>query len=259
MTNFVGYFKTISFESRIVGKTVQVEIPGRTKGARPTSSAVSMVEAGFTTQIGKPDAPSGASHLASLLAARSTSAPAAEEEQLFVDNREDAVLFVRRLIGVAKREVIFVDAYFDFIDLREFALFVSSNRCAISVLTGRDEPKWQKSVLSEDPPPIRGKYMLANIKHINEIRAENSLSTIEVRVMGSASRKYHDRFLVVDDNVWHFGHSFNALGDGSVTVATKLRKPGEFLPLVLEDIKRADTFEDYWKAILVAGELGNES
>ena len=27
MTNFVGYFKTISFESRIVGKTVQVEFP----------------------------------------------------------------------------------------------------------------------------------------------------------------------------------------------------------------------------------------
>jgi hypothetical protein len=259
MTDPVGYFKTISFESRIVGATVQVEIPGRTKGAPPTSSSVAMVETGFTSQIGKPAAPSGASHLASLLAARSTSAPAADEEQLFVDNRENAVQFVRRLIGAAKREVIFVDAYFDFIDLREFALFVSSNRCAISVLTGRDEPKWQKAVLSEDPPPIRGKHMLANIKHINEIRTENGFSTIEVRVMGAISRKYHDRFLVVDDNVWHFGHSFNALGDGSVTVATKLRKPDKVLPLILEDLEQADTFENYWKAILVAGEQGNES
>ncbi len=259
MTNPTGYFKSISFESHIVGANVKVEIPARTKGAPSTSATVAMIETGFTTQVGKPDVPNGASRLAHLLAARSAPAADSEDEQLFVDNRSDAVMFVRRLIGVAKHQVVFVDSYFNFIDLREFALFVSSNRCAISVLTGRDEPKWQKEILLEDPPQTHGKQMLANIEHINKIRAENGFPTVEVKVMGASSRKYHDRFLVIDAAVWHFGHSFNALGDGSVAAATRLRKPERVFDLIIEDMQRAETFENYWKAVLAATEGANQS
>jgi hypothetical protein len=259
VTNPVGFFNSISFGTYIASANVKVEIPGRTKGAPTTSQTSAVFEPGFTTQIGEQDPPSGASRLALLLAARSVPAAEAKDEQLFASNRDDAVLFVRGLIGLAVQQVIFVDAYFNFIDIREFTLFVSSSRCKIGVLTGRDEPKWQKSFFAHDPPKIHGSLMLANIEHINKIRADNHLSTIEIKVMGASSRSYHDRFLVIDDDVWHFGHSFNALGDGSVSVVTKLHRPEKVRVIIMEDFQRADTFENYWRTALEAIVQGRNS
>jgi pimeloyl-ACP methyl ester carboxylesterase len=77
--------------------------------------------------------------------------------------------------------------------------------------------------------------------------------------MGASSRSYHDRFLVIDDDVWHFGHSFNKLGDGSVSAVTKLHRPEKVRVVIMEDFQRADTFEEYWRAALAAIIQGRNS
>jgi hypothetical protein len=64
--------------------------------------------------------------------------------------------------------------------------------------------------------------------------------------MGEASRVYHDRFLVVDDAVWHFGHSFNQIGDASVSMATRLSHSDEIRTLICEDVGNAAPFLATW-------------
>jgi hypothetical protein len=64
--------------------------------------------------------------------------------------------------------------------------------------------------------------------------------------MGDTARVYHDRFLVVDDVVWHFGHSFNRVGSGEVSMAARLLHPEEMRTLVLEDIGSASSFLTAW-------------
>jgi hypothetical protein len=67
--------------------------------------------------------------------------------------------------------------------------------------------------------------------------------------MGDVARTYHDRFLVIDDVVWHFGHSFNQLGGVEVSMATRLRYPDEIRSWIIEDIGRAMPFLEAWADI----------
>lgn len=67
--------------------------------------------------------------------------------------------------------------------------------------------------------------------------------------MGDGARTYHDRFLVIDDAVWHFGHSFNQAGEAEVSMATRLRYPDEIRAWITEDIARASPFLVGWPVI----------
>ena len=63
------------------------------------------------------------------------------------------------------------------------------------------------------------------------------------------ARPYHDRFLVVDDVVWHVGHSFGALGDGEVAMVTRLRVPVPVVAMIEEDMARGERFASAWEEI----------
>jgi hypothetical protein len=66
---------------------------------------------------------------------------------------------------------------------------------------------------------------------------------------GTVARTYHDRFLVVDDVVWHFGHSFNRVGGPDLSVATRLLHPEEMGALIEEDILNASSFLTTWPTL----------
>ena len=55
----------------------------------------------------------------------------------------------------------------------------------------------------------------------------------------------HDRFLVVDDSVWHFGDSFRSLG-GALSMASKVRDMPLLLPMLLDAQAKAIPFAEYW-------------
>jgi hypothetical protein len=229
----------------IVSAKLDVEVPGRTKGAPTTHNPVLSIQKGFEARVGKEFQGGAAPRLAALLAARAERPVGGDKEVVFSSNRPTAVSFIRGLIWNASRQVLFVDPYFNHIDVREFAMSVGFNRCAIGFLTGRDEPGWQNYALVQEPPQVAGDLMLSDLSHINEIRTKNGFIAIDGRVMGVDARGYHDRFLVVDDDVWHFGHSFNSIGDG-VSMATKLTQPQVILSMIQEDFAVAVTFESYW-------------
>src|SRR5690606_21269866 len=74
--------------------------------------------------------------------------------------------------------------------------------------------------------------------------AGRSLGSLEVRVTGGRVRKYHDRFLVIDDEVWHCGHSFNQVGRDELSAITRLRRPKDVLAMIELDFDAAELFGD---------------
>ena len=75
--------------------------------------------------------------------------------------------------------------------------------------------------------------------------------------MGDKARTYHDRFLIIDDDVWHVGHSFNQLGETEVSMATRLRFPDEIHDWIIEDIDRATPFLEGWPVLKARREPAN--
>jgi len=85
--------------------------------------------------------------------------------------------------------------------------------------------------------------MIADLEQINRIRNGSGLSSVEVGIMGEPG--IHDRFLVVDDAVWHFGDSFRSLG-GALSMASKVRDMPSLLPMLLDAQAHATAFAEYW-------------
>jgi hypothetical protein len=54
----------------------------------------------------------------------------------------------------------------------------------------------------------------------------------------------------VDEQVWHFGHSFNRIGYDEVSFVSSVRKPRALWTIIQEDIKHARRLSDVWPDIL---------
>ena len=68
---------------------------------------------------------------------------------------------------------------------------------------------------------------------------------IDVRVLcGKASPILHDRFLVIDKQVWFLGNSLNMLGKRA-SMIIKLPNPDEILDELDKMLEQAETFDNY--------------
>ena len=218
------FFRSFSITSQATIHQGEVEVPARRRGA-PSRTIPLMKVSPDALRLTGPQRPlplsatSGALRLSTLQTRREARTgyrrpdgyfqSTEQDERIFFNNRLDAVSFVHGLIRRAHERVIFVDPYFDGTDVREFALVTLYEGVSVSVLTGRDNLK------TSDPTNkklFKGDAFAADLETLNaELKAVGRAAPA-VLLMGEAARVYHDRFLVVDDVVWHFGHSFNRTG-----------------------------------------------
>ena len=165
---------------------------------------------------------------------------------MFIGDRPKAVSFVRNLVARAQKIAVFVDPYFNHIDVREFALATQYRDVAVHALVGRGENLWSKPGGLESDGPVAGDLFADDLRALAETLKPAALPLPDVRLMGDGARTYHDRFLVIDNSVWHFGHSFNRVGErdagGDVSMAIRLRYPDEIRSIILADIDRATPF-----------------
>jgi hypothetical protein len=172
------------------------------------------------------------------------------DERLLFQDREKAVLSIRALVAPAQKRVIFVDPFFSHIDVREFALATQYQDVAVSALVGRDENLWQRASSNQK---VAGDLFAEDLQALAEDLKGLGMPLPDVRLMGDKARTYHDRFLVIDDDVWHVGHSFNQLGESEVSMATRLRYPDEIRDWITEDIGRATPFVEGWSLLRHGG------
>jgi hypothetical protein len=159
---------------------------------------------------------------------------------LLENNREVAVALIRDLIAPARRHVLFVDPYLDADDLQELATAATHQGVAIR---GLINPRPDHNNRADASGDRFGDYMLQKIGELRDPAQE--FGDIDIRV--SKFRRQHDRFLQIDDAVWHSGHSFNRIGKGEISLLTLVAEPAESREVLEKAFAEAEPFDIYWK------------
>ena len=242
-----GFLRSVVHQIRPVRSTMSVEIPARSKSRPASRYEVPIADAGLTvaSRVGSPAELGASARLDALLALRAKPLDRDAEQILFGGDRRSAVEFVRGLVSHAVSRVIFIDSYFSFDDIREFALSAWSGSCDVAVLTST-LVGWTGRIEHLAGSKLHGDLMIADLTEINGVRNCVGHSSIQVGIMGSAG--FHDRFLVVDESVWHFGDSFRSLGN-AVSMASRVRDLPSLLPMLLSAHQQAVPFAEYWTSV----------
>lgn len=165
--------------------------------------------------------------------------PASRVVQLLENDREKTVRWICHLISTARSQVFFVDPYLDAEDLQEFATAASYQGVAIRGLINPRPGRNRRAGANGD---LLGDQMLQKISELRD--PAQGFGDIDIRV--SRVRRLHDRFLQLDDVVWHSGHSFNQIGRGEISLMTLIAEPAETRDALAEAFAEAEPFETYW-------------
>lgn len=191
----------------------------------------------------------------------------ASEFNQFLFNPGDTKIaqgIIRNLIGKARNKVIVVDPYFSTFDFYNYICAVSSHKVKITILTSSlvlrgksdinkeadEEQKRFDGDLMEyekadatvnanndnDKRQNKGVELLQQIDTNGKKLAENE---IEVFVMTGEQPIIHDRFLVIDNNVWFSGNSLNRLGERA-SLLIYLPEPTAVLRLIDASLSNTD-------------------
>ena len=249
---YTSFLRSVAFQIRPVHATMSVEVPARSKRRRGGRYEVPVAHPGLTSAglVGRPAESGAAARLALLLGARAAAVGKLTEEIVFRDDPQFAVSLVRSLVSHAMSRVLFVDQYFSFDDIREFALSAWSGSCSISILTST-KVDWTKPLGHFATSKPHGDLMVSDLDGINRVRTRNGLPAVNVGIMDAPG--FHDRFLIIDDAIWLFGNSFRSLGDGTVSMASKVRDASTLLPMLVNASTDAEPFTAYWGRIKPKG------
>ena len=178
------------------------------------------------------------------------------EEEL-ARGRQQAEDYVFELVKVARKRVIFVDPDWGLRETQYYAFRVQRVGATVTVLTSvrplTDEPPKRRiegpgqQEISELQELVLPKAVesLEYLKRVNE-QAPNC--PISVFVMPGAKNKtaFHDRFLVIDDEVWACGPSFNELGE-RIGLISRVHAPEPIIEAIEEVLARSPSLADWAK------------
>jgi hypothetical protein len=128
----------------------------------------------------------------------------------FLKQIPEATTWLRAQIATAQKRVRMVDPFLSEGDIARFALATGREGVKVQCLLTRS-----KIVPGAVEKPLG---RLVNIESmLNQISQQDRSVQVEVRVL--LADDIHDRFLVVDDQTWVLGCSFNNFGDALTTAA----------------------------------------
>jgi hypothetical protein len=151
-------------------------------------------------------------------------------EKLFFDEQDEATSFVRGLVANARSQVQIIDRYFDAVEFLRYAVSVARRQVPITIISSA------KFLRDEDPDHLgRSRAMVLR----DTIDSQRSPGQLSVLVMPGDPPIIHDRFLVVDGNVWVAGSSYYSLGQLASTLI-KLVHPREAIDWLADIVRHHD-------------------
>ena len=126
-------------------------------------------------------------------------------QQWFSGAPADAAQFVRKKIGDARESVLIVDPYFSAHGLMAFGHATRRPNVELRILASAEGLKEKP----KDGPNVRVGLQLQ--KALNET-FDKMPTKPEIRVLAGKLSPVHDRFLVIDGEVWLSGNSLSTLG-----------------------------------------------
>jgi hypothetical protein len=155
-------------------------------------------------------------------------------QRLFNDETDAAVAFVRQLIGRATGSARIVDPYFGLADLMSFGLANATTEVTVQVLTSAEYLRQKDDEGSENGAVL--------LRAAESVRRQGG--RVEIRVGLGARAPIHDRFLVLDNEVWLLGSSLNEFGSRG-TMAVKVPHPPPVLAMVEAEWEAAEPLEKF--------------
>lgn len=163
--------------------------------------------------------------------------------------RDEAAKLLRKLIGNAQEEIIIADPYFGALQVPQFLYAVTMSHIKITVLTSRlaFEPP-NGACESEDEeqaqmPLNKRLEMLDDSVTQLQLLGNNDC---KVMVMPGKPPKLHDRFLLIDKNIWLLGGSLNAIGNRS-SMMMKLPNPDPVKASLVDMLQNATPYKDQYQ------------
>lgn len=211
------YIRTVGISIETVNRRLRLETQeGRRKDAPKVAHDVNEVTR-FTNSIidFEPDAAPPRDAALRFYASserRHRQRVARKQELQWFDSREDALKFIRNRIGRARETVLIVDPYADGKDLFDFGHFITRRDITLRMLTSRLPFENEEMMRSGFEAALRS-------------FAQRGVPAPEIKIMrGGKNPPIHDRFLVIDGDVWLSGNSLNAIG-GRASVMLRLPDP----------------------------------
>lgn len=202
-----GFLRQIQFSSGIIDKQFTVTAPiGSKKDAKEKTYTSSQVVKASENIVGAENVPHNFNARVALASEqRRLKATASEYDQKFfsADSREEAIDFIHKIISRAKHKVLIADPYFSYLQEAQFLYAVRNAAVEIEIVTsknafmGNAAERKEKSKLLE--------------KSFQRLRKETGFK-ITAKVLTGDKPILHDRFLVVDNNVWFMGNSLADIG-----------------------------------------------
>lgn len=149
-------------------------------------------------------------------------------------SREEAALFIRDLLRTARSRVMIADPYLATLQLGQFLYAVHGSEVSATLLT-------TKLAFRPTPPQARLDLVEAFKLSLQHLSGHQQLSP-KVCIIPSSS--LHDRFLVVDDEVWIVGSSLNSLGE-KASMVVRLPNPDEVIDQLQALIAQAPDLDTY--------------
>ena len=126
-------------------------------------------------------------------------------QQDWFDDVRKAKEKLRALIRPAKQRIRIVDPYLGLREFQSFALATSNTNVIIEILSSASYlKKKKKNHIKENGEEF--------FDHLKGLPQSGKFNNVEVRVMPGKKPEIHDRFLIVDNQVWVLGSSLNEFG-----------------------------------------------
>ncbi|KGU82618.1 VPA1262 family N-terminal domain-containing protein [Pseudomonas mediterranea] len=231
-----SYYTQMNFGLEVIGTQKTIQVPGKDG----LSFNVAIRERVSERVMGKPARTNGIpARLRKGQYDRQRTSAAEDLGQKWLHrNQEEATSFVRHLIGEAKHRVWIIDPYFATAELFSFAAATAYLNTEVTILTGASTALTRPDEHYKDKEA--GEAMLLNT-------SKDDMKHIKVRVMTGSMPTVHDRFLVIDNDVWFTGNSLNSLGERA-GMMIKLPAPEpviDKISQVLHDPERTKTLDDW--------------
>lgn len=277
-----GFLRQIGLNMGIVSQVRKVSVPmGESPKSPQTEYRVHRTQYDQNSVIGdEPSVPNMNVRVGVAARQREKAANAARYDQRWFGSgtREEAMAFMRTRVGRARSRIMVADPYFGVLQVPQYLLAITSGTVKVQILTSRlafegrcaPETNQEKATLSAPEtliqklfrwfhPPNRPLTLNTHIlrleefsKEIERVKKEGN-ADIEVMVLPGKSPVLHDRFLVVDDEVWFLGNSLNTLGERA-SMIIKLPNPDEVRRELEEMLIQAEIFDAYRQRRIKASE-----
>lgn len=231
-----GFLKKIQTTISRVTEKLQVRVPNSRGDAKETYSVIKKINLSETVE-GKPSLPAVENIKKSRLDRKKLNLAKKLDQFCFDSGDLQSAGIIRSLIRDAKKEVYLIDAYFRMQDMRAFCYAAELESVKFTVVTSAECLRNKDNVLDKEAGQA-----------LSGVLSLGACPNVDIKVMNGDKSPIHDRFLVIDGNVWLLGSSFGSLGK-RFGMMIKVPNPDPVLEKIKKIINgdKSENFESWIK------------